>query len=439
MVRYDTSNPPGNERECANYLKSILEEGGINCELIGSSPNRPNLIARLPGQGKAPPLLLQGHMDVVPAPAEGWQHPPFEGAIVGDYMWGRGALDMKSGIAMMVSALLRTKLEGLSPPGDVVLALVADEEAGGDGGTRYLVERHPERFDGVKYAIGEFGGFTFHLGGRRFYPIMVAEKQVCRLRVTARGTSGHGSLFQQDNPMGIMGKFLQMVQTRDLPTHITPVTRMMFQAIGKHLPWASRAGIGALLRPALTGRALRLMGAKGQTFNPLFRNTVNATMLRGGDQVNVVPREVTAELDGRILPGFGPDDLVNEIRAIAGPEVGVDIEVTHFDPGPSTPTMGLFQTLAKLLKEEDDGAVPVPMLMPASTDGRLFAKLGIQTYGFLPMRLPEGFDFADTIHGSGERIPVEAIGFGAKAIYKLLQRFDEGSPGPAENRFSVDG
>ena len=266
---------------------------------------------------------------------------------------------------MMVSAMIRTKSDGLLPQGDVVLALLSDEEGGGDSGARYLVEHHPERFEGVKYSIGEFGGFTFHLGGRRFYPIMVAEKQVCRLRVTAKGSSGHGSLFQQDNPMGAMGRFLQTVQTRDLPTPITPVTRMMFQAIGKHLPMASRARIGTLLRPALTNRALRLMGAKGRTFNPLFRNTVNATMVRGGDQVNVVPREVTAELDGRILPKFGPDDLVSEIRAIAGPEADVSIEVTHFDAVPGAPDMGLFETLAKLLRDADEGPVPAPTLMPA--------------------------------------------------------------------------
>ena len=162
-------------------------------------------------------------------------------------------------------------------------------------------------------------------------------------------------------------------------------------------------------------------------------------MVRGGDQVNVVPREVTAELDGRILPGFGPDDLVSEIRAIAGTEADVSIEVTHFDAGPSAPDMGLFETLAKLLRDADEGAVPVPMLMPASTDGRLFAKLGIQSYGFLPMKLPVGFDFAETIHGSGERIPVEAIAFGAEAIYRLLQAFGDGPPGVSGNRFFVDG
>ena len=224
--------------------------------------------------------------------------------------------------------------------------------------------------------------------------------------------------------MGAMGRFLQTVQTRELPTHVTPVTRMMFKAIGKHLPVASRIGTGALVRPALTNVALRLLGAKRRSFNPLFRNTVNATIVRGGDQVNVVPREVTAELDGRVLPGFGPDDLVSEIQRIAGSDVS--IEVTSFDPGPGAPDMGLFQTLAGVLEEEDEAAVPVPMLMPASTDGRLFAKLGIQTYGFLPMSLPEGFDFATTIHGTGECIPVEAIEFGSEAIYKLLQRFGDG-------------
>ena len=424
LVRYNTANPPGNELECANYLKTLLERGGLSVEILGPSPHRPNLIARLPGLGRAAPLLLQGHMDVVPASGDGWQHPPFEGVIEDGWLWGRGALDMKTGIAMMVCALLRAKSEGTPPPGDVILALVSDEETGGSSGARYLVEHHPERIAGVQYAIGEFGGFTSYLGGRPFHPIMVAEKQVCRLQATVRGTGGHGALYHQDNPTGEMGRFLHQLQARNLPVHLTQVTRMMFQAIGNRLPFPAGIGATALLRPPLTPWALKLMGAQGRSLNPLFRNTVNATMVRGGDQINVSPREVTAMLDGRVLPGLDSDCLLAELRPIAGPVV--EMEVTHFEPGPETPDMGLYPALADVLREEGFSGDPVPMLMPASTDGRHFAKLGIQTYGFLPMELPPGFDFASTVHGVNERIPVLAIESGSRAIYRLLQRFDQG-------------
>ena len=424
LVRYNTANPPGNELECANYLKTLLERGGLSVEILGPSPHRPNLIARLPGLGRAAPLLLQGHMDVVPASGDGWQHPPFEGVIEDGWLWGRGALDMKTGIAMMVCALLRAKSEGTPPPGDVILALVSDEETGGSSGARYLVERHPERIAGVQYAIGEFGGFTSYLGGRPFHPIMVAEKQVCRLQATVRGTGGHGALYHQDNPTGEMGRFLHQLQARNLPVHLTQVTRMMFQAIGNRLPFPAGIGATALLRPPLTPWALKLMGAQGRSLNPLFRNTVNATVVRGGDQINVSPREVTAMLDGRVLPGLDSDCLLAELRPITGP--AVEMEVTHFEPGPETPDMGLYPALADVLREEGFSGAPVPMLMPASTDGRHFAKLGIQTYGFLPMELPPGFDFASTVHGVNERIPVPAIESGSRAIYRLLQRFDQG-------------
>lgn len=332
---------------------------------------------------------------------------------------------MKSGIAMMLYAMIRAKADGMTPAGDIVLALVCDEEAGGDLGARYLVENHPEQFDGVRYAIGEFGGFSFNLGRRRFYPIMVSEKQVCHLRVTFRGVSGHASLTQQDNPMTGLARFLQRVQSRQLPVHVTPESRMMFQAIGKHLPLPARAGIAALLNPRFTALALRLLGPRGRTFSPLFRNTVTPTLVRGGEQINVVPNEVSVDLDGRLLPGLGPEQLVSELAEVAGagPEAPINIEVLRYDAGPSRPDLGLFDTLSSVLKEADPEGIPVPMLMPAATDGRLFARLGIQIYGFLPMLLPDTLDFAATIHGPDERVPVDAINFGAGAVYRLLQRY----------------
>ena len=425
LVRFDTTNPPGNEAECVEHLKSLLDRAGIQTQVLAKSPGRPNLIARLPGEGSAPPLLLQGHVDVVPADPAYWQQPPFGGDLLDGYIWGRGSLDMKSGIAMMISALVRAKVDVMTPAGDVVLALVCDEEAGGDEGARFLVENHPEQFDGIRYAIGEFGGFSFNLSGRRFYPIMVAEKQVCHLRATFLGVGGHASLNQQDNPMLRLSRLLQRVQSRDLPIHLTPEARMMFQAIGKHLPIPARAGIAALLNTRLTATALRLLGPRGRTFSPLFRNTVTPTLVRGGEQINVVPSEVSVDLDGRLLPGLQPESLIAELTALAGAEA--EIEVLRYDKGPDRTDLGLFDTLSRVLKQADPEGIPVPMLMPAATDGRLFARLGIQTYGFLPMLLPDTLDFVATIHGPNERVPVEAISFGADAIYRLLQRYGRSS------------
>ena len=421
LVRFNTTNPPGNEAQCIAHLKSLLDRAGIQNQLLAKSPGRPNLIARLPGEGIAPPLLLQGHVDVVSADPAYWQQPPFGGDLVDGYLWGRGSLDMKSGIAMMISAVVRAKADRMTTAGDIVLALVCDEEAGGDAGARFLVENHPEQFEGVKYAIGEFGGFSFKLGRRRFYPIMVAEKQVCHLRATFRGVSGHASLTRQDNPMVGLSRFLQRVQSRELPIHVTPEARMMFEAIGRHLPLPARAGAAALLNANLTATTLRLLGPRGRTFSPLFRNTVTPTVVRGGEQINVVPHEVSVDLDGRLLPGLSPEMLIAELTELGG--AGAEIEVLRHDAGPERPDLGLFETLSSVLKDADPEGIPVPMLMPAATDGRLFARLGIQTYGFLPMLLPDALDFVATIHGPDERVPVDAISFGADAVYSLLQRY----------------
>jgi acetylornithine deacetylase/succinyl-diaminopimelate desuccinylase-like protein len=424
LIRFDTTNPPGNERECIGYLNRLLTEAGCETTILATDPQRPNLISRLKGEGKARPLLLYGHVDVVTTSKQKWQHPPFEGKLVDGYLWGRGALDMKGGIVMMLDAFLRAKSEGVALPGDVVLALVSDEEAGGYCGARFLVEDHASLFQGIRYAIGEFGGFSFSIGSRRFYPIMVSEKQVCRLRAAVHGPGGHGSLPGRGGTMARLAQFLERLDQRALPIHITPVTRMMFQEISSNLPFPTGLVLRQLLNPFLTDSILKLLGPRGQAFEPLFRHTVNATMVRGGEKVNVIPSEAVVDMDGRLLPGYGSEDLIAEIRQLVGDDVG--LELVRHDPGPAEPDMGLFSTLSDILREADPGGIPVPMLLPGATDGRLFSRLSIQTYGFLPMPLPPGFSFLETIHGANERIPVESLDFGARAIYQLLQRFGEG-------------
>lgn len=421
LIRFDTTNPPGNEAPCVGFINGLLTEAGFETALVSRDPARPNLVTRLQGRGEAPPLLLYGHVDVVTTAGQAWQHPPFEGRIADGYVWGRGALDMKGGVAMMLAALLRARAEGLTPAGDVVLAVLSDEEAGGDFGARFLVGQHPGLFEGIRHAIGEFGGFSLQVGRRRLYPVMVAERQICWMRMTVRGPAGHGALPVRGGAMAHLATFLQRLDRGRLPVHVTPAARQAIEAMAAALPPVQGLVLRGLLRPALTGTIIRLLGERGSLFEPLLHNTVNATMVRGGDKINVVPGEISLEMDGRLLPGFGPDDLIAELRGLAGEPL--EIEVIRHDPAPARPDMGLFDLLASILREADPEAAPVPYLMPGVTDGRFFARLGIQTYGYLPMRLPPGMGFHRLVHGADERIPVEAVDFGAGAIYRLLQRY----------------
>jgi len=421
LIRFDTTNPPGNEAECVTCVQRLLAEAGLETTLLGRVPERQNLIARFRGRGEAPPLLLYGHADVVTTAGQQWTYPPFEGRIADDYVWGRGALDMKSGLAMMVAAMLRARAEGLEPAGDLVLAVVCDEEVDGDYGARYLVERHAEQFEGIRYALGEAGGFSIHVGRRRFYPIQVAEKQSCWLKATVRGPGGHGSLPMRGGAMSQLSRFLQRLDGRRLPVHVTPAARQMFEAMAAELPFPAGAVLRQALKPALIGGLLRLLGKEGRLLEPMLRNTVNATIVRGGDKVNVIPCEIAVDLDGRVLPGYGPDDLIAELRRVAGPTV--EIALVRYDPGPAEPDMGLFELLAGVLRQADPAAIPMPLLMSGTSDARLFSRLGIQTYGFTPMQLPADFDFSQVLHAADERVPVGAVEFGARAICEVLRRY----------------
>ena len=423
LIRYDTTNPPGNERECAAYCRDVLNGAGIPAELLGSDPNRVNVVSRLKGRGDAPPLLMYGHIDVVPTVAQPWDVPPFEGRLQDGYVWGRGALDMKGGVAMMMDAFMRAHLEDTDLPGDVILALVTDEEAGGHTGAEWLVDAHPELFEGARYAVGEFGGFSKTHLGRKFYMVQVAEKQGCRVQAIARGPGGHGSLVHHDTAPTRMARFLVKLDRTPLPFHVHPVTRMMVEAMSDSLPPPDSAFLKLLLNPAFTGRMLRRMGTAGKEMEPLFRHTANATIINGGEKANVIPSEVTVNLDCRMLPGYDSEDLLGELQDIAGPDI--EFRAVNFQPKPWIFNMGLFDTLSEIIAEQDDEGVSVPMLMPAGTDGRHFARLGIQTYGWMPMNLPADFDFLKTIHAANERVPVSALEFGAEALHRLLQRFHE--------------
>ncbi len=420
LLRFDTSNPPGDERECIDWIKGLLEELGCEVRIVAQEPARPNLIARLAGRGESPPLLLQGHIDVVAARGQ-WRHEPFAGELADGYVWGRGALDMKGGVAMMLAAFMRAKAGGVQPPGDVILCLLADEEAGSDLGAEFLVREHADLFRDVRYSIGEFGGFTMDVAGRRFYPIMVAEKQVCWTRATLRGQAGHGSMPVRGGAMGKLGQLLARLDRRRLPVHVTPVVRSTIEAIAAEVPASLALALRGLLVPALTDRLLDVFGERGRFFDPLLHNTASATIVGGGEKINVIPDLVELELDCRLLPGFGPEQMFSELRALTGVEI--DFELVRHDPVSADPDLAMFDTLAETLRELDPSAKPIPLLLPGVTDGRFFSRLGIQTYGFLPMQLPPELPFMQLIHAENERLPADAVEFGTTAIGRVLERF----------------
>jgi acetylornithine deacetylase/succinyl-diaminopimelate desuccinylase-like protein len=429
LIRFDTTNPPGNEEACIGYVREVLEEAGISTALLAKTPSRPNLIGRLPGRGEAPPFVWQGHVDVVTTANQKWSRDPFGAELIDGEVWGRGALDMKGGVAMMLAAVLRAKAEGLQPAGDIILTVMADEEAASDYGARFLVEEHPEQFEGVRYAIGEGGGSSQTIFDHRFYPIMVAEKQVCWMQATLRGQGGHGSTPLRDGAMAKLGKLLTSLNAQRLPVHITPPARQMIAAIAETLPEPVDAAVARLLDSTQTNAALDALDAQGvrsaRGWDALLHNTVNATVIRASNKTNVIPSEIEVELDGRVLPGYTADDIQTEIRAIVGKDVGEELELSiiRHDPLGGKPDMTLFPLLAELVREADPTGVPIPSMGGGFTDGRMFARLGIQNYGFLPQRFPATFVNAGMVHGVDERVPVETIEFGARVLYKLLEQY----------------
>ncbi len=423
LIRFDTTNPPGNEGECVSYINSLLTEAGLNTILLAKDPARPNLVTRIQGRGEAPPLLVYAHVDVATTKNQVWKYPPFDAQISEGCIWGRGALDDKDGAAMSICAFLRMKEGGWLPPGDVILAIVCDEELGGDYGSKYLVESHPDLFKGVRYAIGEVGGFTFYLGKQKFYPIMLTEKQYSVVRVVVRSPAQYGTTTViRGGTAAKTGALLTRLDRSRLPVHVTPVARQMVEAISSSLSFPNSLLMRQLLKPALTDRLLGLLGNPGQTLFPFFHNTSTVINVSGGEQVMTSPSRIDVTLGLSFLPGFTLNDMIKELSEIIGREH--ECEIVH--PGessPAQPNMGLFDTLCQVMREADPEGIPIPVILTAPTDACLYNRLGIQTYGFQPVKLPPEMQIEGLAHSADERIPVEAMEFGTNALYTLFQRF----------------
>lgn len=387
------------------------------------SRGRDNVLARLPGDGSVGPLLLASHLDVVPA-GPGWTHPPFAGEVHDGMVWGRGAIDMKHMAAMSATVLRLLAAQGVPLRRDVVLAAVADEEAGCHAGSAWLVDHHPEEVR-AEYALGEVGGFTLEFGGRRVYPVQVAEKGVCWVRARARGPGGHGSMPRDDSAVARLTGFLDRVARTRLPLRPSPPVRRFLADLAATQDGAARRVLPLLARRGVSSVVLdRLVRdpATRRSLDAVLRNTVNPTVVRAGEAVNVIPAEATAELDGRVAVGSTPAELLRELRDLAGD--GIELEVVHARaPTAADPDTPLFTTIAAVVAEHDPGAVAVPSVIPGFTDASQWSRLGTTCYGFAPVVLAPGAPaFSELFHAPDERIGVDGFQAGLRMLADVVYR-----------------
>jgi acetylornithine deacetylase/succinyl-diaminopimelate desuccinylase-like protein len=417
LIRIDTSNPTSDERAAAEWVVGKLDEVGIESRLYESDPGRASVVTRVAGADRSrPALLLHGHLDVVPADPAEWSVHPFSGEEKDGCIWGRGAVDMKDMDAMLLALLRQWARTGERPPRDVVVAFVADEEAGGVKGARFLVDHHPDEFEGCTEAVSEVGGFSVTLPNDvRMYPIQTAEKGMAWMRLVARGRPGHGSMQHDDNAVIRLAEAVARVGRYEFPVVMTKTVRQFLEALSEQLgveidlAAADPAEIEALI--GRLGSLARMVGAT-------LRNSANPTMLRAGYKSNVIPGGAEAVVDGRFLPGQ-EEEFERQIDALLG-EGGVVREWVHRDQAVETDFDGpLVEAMAAALRAEDDAALPVPYTMPGGTDAKSFERLGMRCFGFSPLLLPADLDFAPMFHGIDERVPTEALRFGVR----VLQRF----------------
>ncbi|MGW7165778.1 M20/M25/M40 family metallo-hydrolase [Streptomyces sp. NPDC054884] len=416
LIRIDTSNygdhsGPG-ERKAAEWVAEKLAEVGLEPKIFESHPGRASTVARIEGEDPSrPALLIHGHLDVVPANAADWTHHPFSGEVADGCVWGRGAVDMKDMDAMTLAVVRDRLRSGRRPPRDIVLAFLADEEAGGTYGARHLVDRHPDLFEGVTEGISEVGGFSFTVSEeRRLYLVQTAEKGMHWMKLTVAGTAGHGSMIHRDNAITELSEAVARLGRHTFPVRVTKTTRAFLDELGDAL--------GTPLDPEDMQATLARLGGIAKLIGATLSNTANPTQLGAGYKVNVIPGEATAHVDGRFLPGY-EDEFLADLDRILGPKVRR--EDVHSDKALETSFDGaLVEAMQSALLAEDPTARAVPYMLSGGTDAKSFDDLGIRGFGFAPLKLPPELDFAGMFHGVDERVPVDGLRFGVRVLDRFI-------------------
>jgi acetylornithine deacetylase/succinyl-diaminopimelate desuccinylase-like protein len=418
LIRIDTSNygtePGPGERQAAEWAASRLDEVGIASELFESEPGRTSLVARWEPEGvdaSLSPLLIHGHLDVVPAQAEDWVHPPFAGEIVDGELWGRGAIDMKDFDAMVLSVVRARVRAGAPPRRPLRLVFTADEEAGGELGALWLVRNHPELLEGCTEAIGEVGGFSLTIADDlRLYLIQTAEKGIAWLRLIADGHAGHGSFRHPDNAVTELAAAVARIGRYEWPARITDSQRAFLEGVSEALEIE--------FDPDRAEETLAKLGSIARMIGATMSNTANPTMLQAGYKHNVIPAQATAAVDGRIVPG-AEEEFFATLTDLLGDKVRYEALGSH--PAVETEFSGaLVEAMQTSLAAEDPGARAVPYLFSGGTDAKAWSRLGIRCFGFAPLRLPPDLDFVSLFHGKNERVPTASLEFGARVLDRFL-------------------
>lgn len=441
LIRIPSVNPPGvtdtaagrdttgAETLAARHCADVLAGDGIEAEVIELTPGRGSCIARLPASGSAtePPLILLGHVDVVPVDAESWSRDPFGAELVDGVVWGRGAVDMKNMVAMELAVMLALRRSGAELRRDVIFAAVADEEAGGAHGARGLVAERPELFADAQgrpasAAINEVGGYSMTIGGRRFYAIQVAEKGIIWTRLRSTGTTGHGSMPHADNAAVKLAAAVTALaedQSRR-PARVLPAVADFLEELGlgevARLAETDPAAASAALEHAVDDPVTR------RSLDAMLRDTVTPNVLRAGKKVNVIPGTGEAEVDVRTLPGTDHEVLLSHLQDVVGANATVQpiVSLPAIEWPADAEIVGLMHAA---LRNADPEATSVPMMITPGTDAKALAVLDIPCYGFAPLRMEPNTPFLSLFHGHDERVPVSALAFGLPVLAEVVSRY----------------
>lgn len=417
-LRIDTTNPPGNETAGATYLRDLLTKEGIDAKLVGSDPKRQAVYARLRSDSPAEKaLLLLSHIDVVPADPTLWRNPPFSGKREGGYIWGRGALDIKSLTIAQLMAVVDLKRRGTKLRRDVIFLAVPDEELGGILGAKKLLEQHPELFENVGFVLNEGGSNETAVDKVLFWGIEVQQKVPLWLRITADGTGGHGASGNDGASMKLI-RALQAIDGIETPYRLTDVVARTAATAAA----ARKDGGGQrmrMLREPLDVAAIERDLPVG--YRSLLRDTITVTRLSAGSAVNVVPSRAIGEVDIRLLPGSSSSEMLAKVREVVGQQATVDL-ILAGEPSPETPASGeLYDTLKRAFQASAPGSAVGPLVSPGTTDSRFFRARGIVAYGIAPFKV--NYYDADGVHGNDEKIRTRFFGEGVGVMRRIVREF----------------
>lgn len=424
LIQINTTNPPGNEIEAINYIKSLFDEHGISYKILESSPGRANIVARIKGDGSKRPLILTSHVDVVPAEASHWKTNPFSAEVIEGELYGRGAVDMKNHTAMTLAVFLKLKQDQTSLKRDVIFIALADEEAGTVYGSKWLCENHAHLFNDAEYALNEGGGFSLDVEGQTFYPIGVSEKGFCWFDLLACGTPGHGSMPHSDQAVTKLSEAALKLSQNKFQFRTAPSSTDFMKGLAQSQSGFKKFILNQIPNPTWHNLILNKLfpdRKRAKQFWNLFHNTACPTKLNAGCSYNVLPSTATLGVDGRIHPGSNLEEFKNEIKNLVGPELEMKV---HLEQPPSETDYKndpFYTLLCQTITKADPSSKAIPFMLTGFSDSTNYRKLGIKCYGFAPIKLPPGTDFSSLFHAHNERIPIKGLEFGVNVLWDAVK------------------